>query len=141
MTLKSDAKFQGKLTLGFKNDTRYLVNFKASSGKSGNLHFNVLLLSIAYKVLAKTVQKSYLSKHCRVIQTLKKNLLFIWKMTWGIWWILTGALESLKICTLMGYFCQKYAMFELKKIQTSCIVKNDLSCQKWHKKFGEFLLK
>ena len=24
-------------------------------------------------------------------------------------------LESLKICTLIGYFCRKYVMFELKK--------------------------
>ena len=30
-----------------------LVNFNASSGKSENLHFDVLLLSIAYKVSAK----------------------------------------------------------------------------------------
>ena len=44
MTLKSDAKFEEKLTLGSKNDMRNLVNFNASSGKSGNLHFDVLLL-------------------------------------------------------------------------------------------------
>ena len=42
-----------KLTLGSKNDMRNLVNFNASSGKSENLHFDLLLLSIAYKVLAK----------------------------------------------------------------------------------------
>ena len=53
MTLKSDAKFEEKLTLGSKNDMRNLVNFNASSGKSENLHFDVLLLSIAYKVSAK----------------------------------------------------------------------------------------
>ena len=35
--LKSDAKFDKKLTLGFKNDMRNLVNFNASSGKSENL--------------------------------------------------------------------------------------------------------
>ena len=52
MRLKSDAKFEEKLTLGSKNDTRNLVNFNASSGKSGNLHFDVLLLSIAHEVLA-----------------------------------------------------------------------------------------
>ena len=34
MTLKSDAKFEEKLTLGSKNDTRNLVNFDASSGKT-----------------------------------------------------------------------------------------------------------
>ena len=45
-------KFGEKLTLGSKNDMRNLVNFNASSGKSGNLHFDVLLLPIAYKVSA-----------------------------------------------------------------------------------------
>ena len=48
MAVESDAKFEGKLALGFKNDTTALVNFNASSGKSENLHFVVLLLSIAY---------------------------------------------------------------------------------------------
>ena len=61
MTLKSDAKFEEKLTLGSKNDMRNLVNFNVSSGKSENLHFNVLLLLIAYNVLAKKVEKGYLS--------------------------------------------------------------------------------
>ena len=32
MTLKSDAKFEEKLTLGSKNDMRDLVNFNVSSG-------------------------------------------------------------------------------------------------------------
>ena len=44
MTLKSDAKFEEKLTLGSKNDMRNSVNFNDSSGKSENLHFDVLLL-------------------------------------------------------------------------------------------------
>ena len=52
MTLKSDAKFEEKLTLGSKNDMRNLVNFNESSDKSGNLDFDVLLLPIAHKVLA-----------------------------------------------------------------------------------------
>ena len=38
-----------------------------------------------------------------------------------------GKSESLQ---LMGYFCRKYVMFELKKIQRSCVVKNDLWFQK-----------
>ena len=50
MTLKSDAKFEEKLTLGSKSDMRNLVNFNASSGKSKNLHFDVLLLSKVYCV-------------------------------------------------------------------------------------------
>ena len=44
MTLKSDVNFEGKLTLGSKNDMRNLVNFNASSDKSENFHFDRLLL-------------------------------------------------------------------------------------------------
>ena len=61
MTLKSDAKFEEKLTLDSKKDMKNLVNFNVRSGKSEHLHFDVLLLSIAYKVPAKKVKKNYLS--------------------------------------------------------------------------------
>ena len=61
MTLKSDSKFEEKLTLGSKNDMKNLLNFNASSDKFENLHLDVLLLSIAYKVSAKKVHKYYLS--------------------------------------------------------------------------------
>ena len=47
MTLKSDAKFEEKWILGSKNDMRHSVNFNVNSGKSENLHFGELLLSIA----------------------------------------------------------------------------------------------
>ena len=50
MTLKSDVNFDEKLTLGFKNDMMNLVNFNASSGKSDNLHFDMLLLLKVYYV-------------------------------------------------------------------------------------------
>ena len=53
MTLKGDAKFEKKLTLGSKDDMRNLVNFNASSGKSKKSHFDVLLFSIEYKVSPK----------------------------------------------------------------------------------------
>ena len=43
-------KFEEKLALGCKNDMTNLVNFNVSSGKSENLHFDVLLLLIAHKV-------------------------------------------------------------------------------------------
>ena len=64
--------------------------------------------------------------------TLKKDSNFEEKLTFclkneEIGELLTRAVESLKICTLMGYFCRKYVMFELKKyIQRNCVVKNDL---------------
>ena len=44
MTLKSDVKFEEKLTLSSKNDMMNLANFNASSGKSESSHFDRLLL-------------------------------------------------------------------------------------------------
>ena len=96
-----------KLILGSKN-------FNASSSKSENLHFDVILLSIAHKVSTKKLQNNYNSWHWKKIQTLKKNWLFIWKMAWEIWWTLTWAVQSPKICTLVGCFCRKYVMCGLK---------------------------
>ena len=61
MTLKRDVKSEEKLALGSRNGMRNLVNFNGSSGKSENLYFDVLLLSIAYYVSAKKVRKTYLS--------------------------------------------------------------------------------
>ena len=166
MTLKGDAKFKGKLTSGLKNDLRNLVNFHESSWKSGNLHFDGLLLSNVYKYLDEKEQELY-------VMTLKSDAKFEEKltlgskMTWGIWWILMGAVASLQICTFMCYFCQQHIKFQVKKcrriishgteewsklwrklwwatfvesryvwakkIYRSCVVKNDLWFQKWHK--------
>ena len=49
MTLKSDAKFEGNVTCGLKNDIRNLFKFHVSSQKSKNLHFDWSLLFKAYK--------------------------------------------------------------------------------------------
>ena len=78
MTLKSDAKFEEKLIPGSKNDMRSLMNFNASSGKTENLHFDVLLLSIACKVSAKKALKNSL----RILQrnpNFEKKLTFRFK--------------------------------------------------------------
>ena len=45
MTLKSDAKFEEKLTCGLENDMRNLVNFHQSTRKSENWDFDEILLS------------------------------------------------------------------------------------------------
>ena len=55
-----------------------------------------------------------LKKYWRVMWNLKKNLLVVWKMTWGIWQSFTRAIESLKIGILMGSFNLKYEKCELK---------------------------
>ena len=61
--MKGDAKFKGNMTCDLKNDLRNLDNFHTSSRTSGNLHFDGLLLSKAYKDLDEKVQNSYLSYH------------------------------------------------------------------------------
>ena len=53
MTMKSDSKFEEKLTLCSKNDVRNLVNFNASIGKSKNLLFCGMLLLKVCNVLVK----------------------------------------------------------------------------------------
>ena len=45
MTLKSDAKFEEKLTCGLENDMRNLANFQQSTRKSQNWDFYWVLLS------------------------------------------------------------------------------------------------
>ena len=50
MTLKGDAKFEEKLSLGSKNYINNLDNFNTSSGKSEDLDFDVILLSKVYYV-------------------------------------------------------------------------------------------
>ena len=63
-----------------------------------NLCFNWLLVTKVYIVWTTKVQRSYLSRHWRDIQILKKNWLVVWKKNWeispkhlkvlklGLWW-------------------------------------------------------
>ena len=78
--------------------------FNSSSEKSGHLHYDGIFLPKVCNVLAKIMQTS-----CVV-----KKRLMVPKITLGIWRILTRAVKNLKTCSLMGCFCQKYVMFELK---------------------------
>ena len=93
-------------------------NFGCFSKISTKLCFDRLLLLKLYKIPAKKVQKSDVSWSWRVMQNLKIVWFVVSKMT-RIWWILTRVLESLKISTLIGSFCAKYLMFDLKKVQRS----------------------
>ena len=50
MTLKSDAKFEQKLTCGLENNMRNLANFYQSTSKSQNWDFEGILISKAENV-------------------------------------------------------------------------------------------
>ena len=56
---------------------RNSANFHVSSQKSENWHFDGILLSKAYKVLDKQVEKIYVR---RVMQSLKENWLLVPKI-------------------------------------------------------------
>ena len=45
MTLKSDAKFEKKLTCGLENDIRNFANFRQNTGTCQNWDFDGVLLS------------------------------------------------------------------------------------------------
>ena len=78
-----------------------------------NLFFDRLFLLKVYQISTKQVQRSHASWRWRVMQNSKKNWFVVSEIT-RIWWILTRALKVSTICTLIGSFCAKYIMFDLK---------------------------
>ena len=76
--------------------------------------------------------------------TLKSDAKFKEKLTCGFKYDMRNLVnfhsttQKFKNFTSIGSFCPKYTRFELKKIQRSCVVKNDLWFQKQYKEFGEF---
>ena len=63
---------------------RNLVNFDVSSGKSENLHFDVLLLLIVYEVLAKKSQEKLSLMTLKRDSNFEEKLTFCLKITRGI---------------------------------------------------------
>ena len=121
-----------------------------------NLHFDWSLLCKVYKVWSKKVQRSYISWHWIVTQSLKKKWLVVWKMTWEIWQIFIRTLENIKIVTFMGSFCPKveknYRAKNELKIYREVMCNDteewwkiyrgiDLSFQNRHKEFDKFWVK
>ena len=117
--MKTDAKFEeestclSKLTWGiWRILTQVLESLKT-------FHFNALLLIKVDIVWAKKAQRSYLSWHWRVLQKLERNRLVVSKLAWGVWQILTWALESLKNFHFNGLLLSKVYIVWPKKVQRS----------------------
>ena len=96
MSLRSDAKFEEKLTCCLENDMRNFANFHQSTQKCQNWNFDKILLSKVENVWALNLQWSYVSWQWRMIQKLKRNWLVVLKLTWTSQ-NLTQALEKSKI--------------------------------------------
>ena len=60
MTLKCDAKFEGKLTCCLENNMRNFANFHQSTRKYQNWNFDKMLLSKVENVRALNLQWSYM---------------------------------------------------------------------------------
>ena len=126
---------------------KFQKNIDCSGEISTNLYFDRLLFLKVYKISPKKVQRSYVSWYWRLMQNLKKNRSVVSKMT-RIWWILIGALNVSKICTLIALFCSKYITYDLKSYwgvtfhdtEESCKIlrKTCLWFEKWHKEFDKF---
>ena len=86
-----------------------------------------------------------------MMENLKRNWLVVSKLTWGIWRILTRALENLKNLHFNGLLLNKvYNVWAKKKhrgvlldgTEYWCIIwmKTNLRFQKWHEEFSKFSL-
>ena len=83
-----------------------------------------------------------------MMQNLKRNWLVISKSTWGNWWILTQALESLKKFYFNVLLLSKVYIVWAKKLQRSYLSlkwrgiqnleRNRLLFKSWHKEFDKF---
>ena len=112
-----------------------------------SLYFDRLLLLKVYTISAKKVQRSYDSRHWRVMQNLKKNdSLFQKWQEFGEFWSDHSKVSN--ICTLIGSFRAKYITFDLKKYRGVIFYDTDEPCkicrkseENWgngHEKFGKF---
>ena len=66
-----------------KEYVKVQIWWKSKCRMSEILHFNELLFSKSYKTSAEKVQKSYLSRHWRMMQNLKETWHVVSNMTWG----------------------------------------------------------
>ena len=69
------------------------------------------------KLQLKKVQKTYLSWHWRVMQSLKKNWLVVSNMTWGIWGSFTQPLKSPNISLWWTILSKVYEVWAKKNTE------------------------
>ena len=94
-----------------------LANFHQRTWKCQNWDFDRILLYKTENPWAKNLQRIYVYWLKNMIQNLKRNWLVASKLTWGIWRILTRALETLKNLHFNGLFVTKLYNIWAKKVQ------------------------
>ena len=122
-------------------------SFDCSRKISPNLYFDKFLLLKLYKILAKKkIERSYVSWHWKVMQSLKKNWFVVSKMM--IWSILMWALGHSQNIYFDWFLLCKVYNFWLEKLQRVIFHgiegwwkiwrKTDLWFGKWHEECGKF---
>ena len=145
ITLKIDAKFEGKLTCIFQNNMRNMVDFHQSNWKilKLGLWWDPFIRSTKCMSLQFTEELSVITM--KYDAKFEEELTCRSKVRWGIWWISTRALKKVsKTCTLMGSFWTKYIMFELKNYRGVMFDGTEDWCKFWRKihklKNSDFIL-
>ena len=108
-----------------------MVKFYVSSRKSEVLQFDGLLLSKSYKVSVKKVQKSYISWHWKVMQSLKKKLFCGFKYDLRNLVIFHPSTQESGNFTLRGYFCPMCIRFDLKRCRGVIFHDTEEWCTVW----------
>ena len=108
MALNIDEKFKEKLAFAFKNNMRNLKNFHQSTWKSPNWDLDVILLSKVEMYDLKIYSGSYLPWQRKIMKYWRRNWLVVTKLTWGIWQIVTRALENLNNLQFNGLFSSNF---------------------------------
>ena len=119
---QSDVKFEEKLTLGSKNNMRNLVNFNASSDKSDNLYFDVLIFSKVYYFESKKSTEDLCVITLKNDPNFEEKLTFCLKNDMRYLVNLTRAVESLKIWTSIHglFFTAQKMKFSIKDFFSKC---------------------
>ena len=90
--------------------------------KSENWNFDGVLLSKVENVWAWNLQGIFGSWQLRMTQNVKRNWLVSLKLTWGLWRILTRALENLKNLHFSGHLLNKVYVWAIKSIGEFCLI-------------------
>ena len=150
MTLARDAKFEEKLTSDLENDISNLANFQYSTRNSQNWDFPLILSSKVENVWALNLQEGFVSWQWRMMQNLMRNWLVNSKLTWGIWRVLTQAIENLKnlpfnrllltkVYNVWAKTKYRRVMFDDTEYWGNIWKKTELCFQKWNEEFSKFL--
>ena len=92
-------------------------NFRLSTAHVKFQQICTLISSFCWKYIKFQPKKcrGFMSHDTEELFEIQKKIWFVVSKMAIIWWILTWALEILKISTLIGSFCAKYITFDLKK--------------------------